>query len=93
VLKKGQPSEAPEQTLTDRYGEVVRRGDLVVIGRGGSGTLLIGNVTKINENRSVKVKVIGASEEAQTSNMRPEQILKLDNEIFTRLMMAKLSAA
>lgn len=91
VLEKGTGVRA-EMTIKDRYNRVVKKGDLAIVARGSTGMLMIGKITNISDNRTVKLKHIGGTEEASVTNVKDEQVLLLTDDLKSVLMMEKLKS-
>jgi hypothetical protein len=90
VLVKGKPSKVkPSISIKDRYGRDVTAGDLVIVGQ-RYGHLIVGKITHISDARTVKIKHIGAKEEAKIPGVMDDQVLLLSDDIKQVLMMEKL---
>lgn len=91
VFVKGKPSKVkPSITIKDRYGRDVNAGDLAIVSHRNTGQLIVGKITHISDARTVKIKHIGAKEEAKISGVMDDQVLLLSDDIKQVLMMEKL---
>lgn len=88
----------PAKVVRDRIGSEVNKGDMVAM-IVDKNHIEIGNVTRITDKGSVFIKCMGLNGEepyeiyrGQSSNKPYEFLLKLNDNLFDRLVLAKLAS-